>query len=228
LALAPLIAHQLDVSTEQAKQRGVALLLDAPIPPEKKLELAPALFQAVTTGQPRNSLRAAFAQHRDEFGGDQRAAYDQLAQRSDATVIDAVTSGFHDAFLLSGLLAALAALVIGSRRVWRTAAAAGAAALALAAPAAYAVIDHRVSPRPVAILDPCQPRAPPAAGGVAGLIQSGALQTLDVLACRLHTTREQLVLALVGDEQARAALVARGLDLSSALSLLGLGGEGGP
>jgi hypothetical protein len=200
----------------------VALLLDAQIAPQSKLELAPALFTAVNTGQPRNTLRAAFAQYRGQFAGAEGIAYDRLAERSDATVIDAVAGAFHDAFLIAGLLAVLAAVAVGPPHVWRTGLAIGAASLAVGAPAAYAAIDHQVTPAQVRILKPCQPRAPPGTNGLTGFLQDRALQALDVVACRLHTTREVLVLAFAGDPQAQRALgpAARpGLNL---MSLLGL------
>ena len=55
---APIAAHQLDVSTQTAKERGVALVLDAPLPPQDKIKLAPALLDGVDTDQPRAGLRA--------------------------------------------------------------------------------------------------------------------------------------------------------------------------
>ncbi|HEX7289978.1 MAG TPA: MFS transporter, partial [Conexibacter sp.] len=44
IALAPLLAHRLDVVTERAQEQGVALVLDARLPPQDKLTLAPALL----------------------------------------------------------------------------------------------------------------------------------------------------------------------------------------
>lgn len=51
----------------------------------------------------------------------------------------------------------------------------------------------RVSP---AIARPCQPRTPFAGGGVSGTVQRVVLEGLDGAACRLQTTREELVLSL--------------------------------
>jgi len=47
-----------------------------------------------------------------------------------------------------------------------------------------------------AIARPCQPRAPFAGGGVSGTVQRVVLEGLDGAACRLRTTREELVLSL--------------------------------
>src|SRR5919198_1486205 len=43
--LAPIVAHQLDTTTEHAREQGVALVLDAPLPPREKIGLAPALLK---------------------------------------------------------------------------------------------------------------------------------------------------------------------------------------
>jgi hypothetical protein len=47
-----------------------------------------------------------------------------------------------------------------------------------------------------AIARPCQQRAPFAGGGVSGTVQRVVLEGLDGAACRLRTTREELVLSL--------------------------------
>ena len=55
-----------------------------------------------------------------------------------------------------------------------------------------------------AILDPCTAkRAPPKAGGLGGLLQDQALALLDRTACNLHSSREELVLALADESEAR-------------------------
>jgi hypothetical protein len=43
---------------------------------------------------------------------------------------------------------------------------------------------------------PCEPRAPFEGGGVSGVVQRVVLEGLDGAACRLGTTREELVLSL--------------------------------
>jgi hypothetical protein len=68
-------------------------------------------------------------------------------------------------------------------------------AVAIALPGAYAVAGGgRYGPRPVA--DPCAERAWHATGGVTGLAAQLALSATDGAACRLHVSRESLVLAL--------------------------------
>jgi hypothetical protein len=48
----------------------------------------------------------------------------------------------------------------------------------------------------VTVAKPCRVRAPFAGGGIDGTIQRVVLDGLDGAACRLHTTREELVLSL--------------------------------
>ena len=70
-----------------------------------------------------------------------------------------------------------------------------AAVIALALPGAYAAAGGgRYSPRLVA--DPCAGRAWHSTGGVSGLAAQLALSATDGAACRLHVSRESLVLAL--------------------------------
>jgi hypothetical protein len=66
--------------------------------------------------------------------------------------------------------------------------------LALAVPVAYAAAGGgSYAPTPVA--DPCQPRPWKAQGGVSGVAAQLALSATDGAACRLHVSREELVLA---------------------------------
>jgi hypothetical protein len=217
--LAPVIADQLDSSTELARQRGVSLLLDARISPTAKLSLAPTLFSAVNSQQPLDSLRAAFAQHRKDFTGSELTAYDQLARGSDATLIEAVDSGFHAAFLLAGLFAVLAAMAIAPGRAVRSPLVLGAVALMLVAPTAFAAIQRGSAPPPVRILPSCAPHALPRTGGITGFLQDRALEALDTLSCQMHVTREQLVLAVAGDRRAQRALGRYGRLIKSGESL---------
>ena len=56
---------------------------------------------------------------------------------------------------------------------------------------------------PVKIAGPCKPRAPFAGQGIDATIQRVVLDGLDGAACRLHTTREELVLSLRGGTGSR-------------------------
>jgi MFS family permease len=253
--LAPLASHQLDVSTERAKERGVALVLDAKLPPQDKLALAPALLSGVDAEQPRGGLQQALAAHRGDFSGADRRTYDRLAERADETLISAVAEAFRLVFLVTGGLALLAGALLLDRRRAATAATAragasgataragasvatagaaatsrgarrpgpwlaGLAALVIALPAAYAAIHANSAPAPITLADPCAGRRLPGAGGITGFLQDRALQALDATACRLHSSREELVLALADPAEAKRFEQRHGTDPRSPGSLI--------
>ena len=66
IVLAPLISHRLDVVTERAQQQGIALVLDAKLPPQDKLGLAPELLAGIEAERPRAGLRQALAKRRGD------------------------------------------------------------------------------------------------------------------------------------------------------------------
>jgi MFS family permease len=225
LALAPVVATQLDDATDRARERGVALVLDARLPPTAKLTLAPSLLGGVDADEPRKGLRAAVDRARPSYSGQDAVVFDRLAQRADDTLITAVGEAFDDAFLITGVLALLAALAVAPLRPRPTWLAVGAAA-ALAAPLAYAVLHDRRAPEPIALSDPCLGRPLPSTGGLTGLVQDRALQLLDQNACKYGSTREELVLALTDEADARRFEQRHGHNPRSIENLLGglLGG----
>ncbi|MBB4664024.1 MFS transporter [Conexibacter arvalis] len=219
IAVAPLIASQLDTTTQRAQERGVALVLDARLPPQDKLQLAPALLSGVDAEQPRAGLEEALAEHRGDFDGEERAVYDQLAERADETVVTAVGEAFRSAFVIAGALALAAA---GLLAVAGAAGAMGAIALlALVVPGAYAGLHAAVAPEPVTIADPCEDRALPSSGGITGFLQDRALELVDAGACRLGVSREELVLGLASEQGAKRFEQRHGVDPRSVTSLLG-------
>ena len=116
---APIAAHQLDVTTQTAKERGVALVLDAPLPPQAKIKLAPALLEGVDSDEPRAGLQRAVAAERHNFTGRDRATYDDLGQRADDMLVTAVGEAFRSSFLLAGAAGLLAAALLAPARSWR-------------------------------------------------------------------------------------------------------------
>ena len=216
---APIAAHQLDVSTQTAKERGVALVLDAPLPPQDKIKLAPALLEGVDSDEPRAGLRRAVAAERHNFTGRDRATYDDLGQRADDMLVTAVGEAFRSSFLLAGAAGLLAAalLVAGTQ----LAAMAAAGALALGTPAAYFALHRAIAPAPPAIQDPCHAkRTLPKTGGVTGFLQEQALKLLDSTACKLGSSREELVLALADKDEAKRFEREHGVDPRTAAGLL--------
>ncbi|MEA2459006.1 MAG: hypothetical protein QOC95_1978 [Thermoleophilaceae bacterium] len=219
LLLAPVVASRLDSATELAKERGIAIVLDSPLPPQEKLKLAPALLVGVDQAEPRRGLQRAIERRRSGYPGGQRAEYDRLAKRADDTLVEAVAESFRLAFALAAALAlagALAVLPAAARRR----ALARVAAVAAVVPVAYALLHATLAPEPVKIADPCSERRQPSASGIPGMLQGAALGTLDQIACHFGSSREQLVLALADVGEARAYKRRYGVDPRSAGNLL--------
>jgi hypothetical protein len=219
LVLAPVVASNLDSATERAKERGVAIVLDSPLPPQEKLKLAPDLLIGVDSGQPRRGLERAIDRHRSSFGGAQRAAYDRLGTRADDTLTEAVAESFRLAFLITAVLALAAAVaVLPSPARRRSLARVTTAALAI--PAVYLLLHGTLAPDPVRIANPCRERELPSAGGAPGVVQDAALISLDQIACHFGSSREELVLALADSGQAARYKRRHGVDPRSAGNLL--------
>jgi len=223
-ALAPVVSHQLDASTHTARLRGVALVLDARLPPQDKLSLAPALLTGVRSKDPRGELRDAIDEQRDQFSGAERATFDTLADRADETLVAAVGDAFDEAFLIAGALGVLAAavLVLFGAPVARGRLAIALAAVSLLAVPAYALLHRSRAPKPVTIADPCAPRRLPGTGGLTGALQDVALRQLDRSACSIGSSREELVLALADDADAQRFKRRYGVDPRSLTGLLSI------
>jgi predicted MFS family arabinose efflux permease len=220
VALAPVVSHQLDIATERAKERGVAVVLDAKLRPTEKLELAPKLLAGVDDERPRAGLSAALDQARTAVGTGDRPVYDGVAQRLDDTVIIAVGEAFRTAFLIAGGLALLgAAALVAQQAAARGRRSpvilAGAAATLVILPVAYVALHATVAPEPVAIRNPCEPRQLPRTGGIEGFLQDRALELLDTTACKAGSSREELVLALADDSERRRYEQKYGVDPKS-------------
>jgi predicted MFS family arabinose efflux permease len=219
VALAPVVSSNLDSATLRARERGVAVVLDSPLPPQDKITLAPDLLASVSTDRPRHTLAEDVDRNRSRFSGADRVEYDRLGQRVDDVLVQAVKEAFRTAFLISGALALLSGvLVLPPAR--RRAALARAAIIALTVPALYALLDASIGPEPVRIADPCKPRKSPSAEGIAGVLQDQALATLDQVACHFGSSREELVLALADKADAQRFKERYGVDPRSAGVLL--------
>jgi hypothetical protein len=222
VVLAPIVSHDLRTSTDRARERGVAVVLDAKLKPTDKIRLAPDLLAGVEDDQPRHGLRAALAQGRGTIPVADRPAYDELARRTDDTLVLAVGEAFRAAFLVTGLLALVAAAAVGP---WLTSprarrALAATAAVAVALPVAYIGLHAVAAPKPVALRDPCRQRDLPGTGGLEGFLQDRALELLDTTACRAGATREELVLALADGQDRRRFEQRHGVDPRSLSTIL--------
>ncbi len=240
--LAPIVTDRLHDAKDRAVLQGTALVLDAPLPPQGKLALAPVLLDGVQSERPRAGLSDAVDRERGGFAR-QRAAYSRLAERLDHTVVGAVEDAFHTAYVIAGALALAAAALLLAAGLGRTArpvpaaAAAGrgravrpvavlAAALAAAGClAVYVVEADRRAPPEVVLRDPCEPRPLPRTGGLGGLAQDAALKLLDRAACQLGSSREELALAIADPGRARAYERKYGVNPRSVVGILrALGG----
>lgn len=203
VVLAPITADRLEQATLDARQQGVALVLDAPLSPGEKVTLAPALLAGVKDERPRAGLATALDEQRADFdSGPQAAVYAELAERSDDVLVNAVGESFLAAFLITGAVALLGTallLPIPWPPTWAFAAALAATVVVVGT----FVAQDRSKPAPVVIADPCLTRELPGADGLTGALQDAALVAIDKRACALGATREEVVLA-VADAEDRA------------------------
>ncbi len=201
LVLAPVVSNQLDRITESAKYEGVSVVLDAKMDPRTKIDLAPKLLAGVDSQDPRGGLEDAVDRARADFSGDDASAFAALADRIDDVIVAAVAEAFRPAYLITGGIALLAALVLIVGAPVRLGAVAATAALGVAAVAGAVALDRSQRPEPVTIASPCLERKLPGSGGLFGVLQDSALILLDRAACNNGSSREELVLALADDEE---------------------------
>ena len=212
--LAPVVSSRLDDLTGKAVLKGTSLVLDARLPPQDKLALAPDLFAGIDAERPRAGLQAALDKRRAQLAGDPA-----LSARLDDLVVASVKDAFGIAYAIAGVLALLAAALL-VRRAWATAAAA--ALVAGGCVAVYAVEESRHAPPEVVIRDPCRPRPLPQTGGISGFLQDQLLKALDRTACKYGSSREELVLAITDAARARDYQRRYGVDPRGLGGLLGL------
>jgi MFS family permease len=78
VALAPIVAAELNEQVELARERGTAVVLDAALPPTDKIALAPRLFAEIETEDPRDALARAVARERRLVGRGDRDLLSRL------------------------------------------------------------------------------------------------------------------------------------------------------
>jgi MFS family permease len=223
-ALAPLISANLTSTIDDAREQGTAAVLDARLPPENKLEIAPDLFGGLNTDDPRGELQKSIRQARSGLDQEQASELDSLGDRLDDVVTGAVRSAFRTTFIVTAALALLGALVLlsgarGAAAVLRRPAVATASIAAIAAAAGYGVAYASSSRETVPIGNPCQERQLPGTGGISGEIQDISLAALDRAACRFGSSREELLLALFDDRLQRKFEEEHGVNPRSVFAL---------
>lgn len=229
LALAPVIATQLDRTIDETREQVAALVLDARLPPQEKLNSIGAALGKVTEDDPRGSLRTALDSQAPKFAenDDDRAVYARLTVRADETLITAVNGAFRTAFLITGGLALLAALLAFPALGRHPALAVALAAAALALAGGQILTARSQRPDPVVIADPCQDRSLPGSGGLDGFVQDAALGLLDRAACRFGSSREALALAFGDEDLAKEYRAEYGVDPRKEIPALVGGAIGG-
>ena len=199
------------------------MVLDAKLDPRQKIDLAPTLLGDVESEDPRGGLQRAIKSQEGKFEGDARTEFHRLTDRLDDVIVASVARAFKPAFLITGALALLAALVLlaGVRiRLAAATAVAATAALSAAAFGAAIVIDNREQAPPVKIASPCLDRKLPNSGGLFGVLQDSALILLDKAACGYGSSREELVMALADDAENERFKQKYGEDPRSAKGIL--------
>jgi len=222
LILAPIAAGQLDSTVSDVREKGAALVLDARLPPLDKIEMAGPLVADLDPTDARDGLERALQGQAHRFADDpeDKAEFAKLTERADDVLVGAIDDAFSTAFLITGALALLGAVAVLPRRPRALAVTGAVAAAALALPLFHAIVQPQVEPEPVVIADPCKDRALPDTGGITGFLQDRALALLDGAACRFGSSREELVLALADEGDARAYQAKYGVDPRSTRGIL--------
>ncbi|HKH42044.1 MAG TPA: MFS transporter [Solirubrobacterales bacterium] len=223
-ALAPLISSNLTSTIDTAREQGTAAVLDAKLPPEDKIEIAPDLFGGLNTDDPRGELQRSIEEARAGLNGEEATELGHLGDRLDDVVTGAVRSAFRTTFIVTSALALLAALILltGAPRAAAALvrpAVLAAAIAAVAAAGGYGIAYANSTRETVQIGDPCEDRQLPDVGGISGALQDISLSALDRAACEFGSSREELLLALFDDRLQRKFEDEHGVNPRSALSL---------
>ena len=193
LVLTPLLTTDLSSAAHNAKLRGVSVVLDAPVSIETKARLA--FDVAPILASPQKQL----PDFESTLGQRQDPALRRMGRELDQVVEATITRGFRRSYLLAALLGLGALVPLGvlrrgdpERRSPQVAAIALAVATALiGAELARGAQAFGARPR----LQPACASSPSlSASGVDALLQKLALKGLDLVACRLHENREQLLI----------------------------------
>ena len=213
-SLAPIVAHQLDVATQRASERGVALVLDAPLAPAGEDQARPGAARrrrrptSRATGCGARSPPSASASAARDL-----AAYDQPRPARRRHARRRGRRGVPLAFLIAGAPAARrgAARRAGAPRRAHGRAPARVARRHARRPTPRCTTRSR--PRRVAILDPCTAkrscRARAASAASSRTRRSGCSTRT---ACKLGSSREELVLALADKDEAKRFEREHGVD----------------
>ncbi len=190
----PLLTHDLQRTPASTERVVTARMLDANLPITEKVSLAQQLADTFGNARELPDFGAIF-KARAKAGADARELA-SLHSALDETIRAAVTRAFRNAFLICAALALIATLPLLRLRLHPVVhlrlagAVAGIAAALLATELAAGGLSYGAAN----LQNPCESSRPAIGGGIDGLAQRLANRGLDAAACKLDTSREQLVL----------------------------------
>lgn len=204
VVLAPIASAQLNRAVDDVQLRGVAVFLDAKLPPLEKINLAQVATADLRTVAPRSELRKALDKGGAHIKAGDRAEYASIRQTTDQLLVSAVNSAFRPAFIVCAAMALLAAamLFVSTRRRPTLVVIGAAAVVAVLLVGELPAAAGTRTPH-IVIADPCKKRNLPHTGGIGGFIQDQALKLLDSKACEYGSSREELALAIVSPSASR-------------------------
>jgi MFS family permease len=201
--IAPVLSTSINQATLDATKATTQTMLDAPISLKTKVQLTFDLRDLVADA-PRGTVPDPAVPF-DKRGADKNANIRDTRDQVMSDIRDTVTRAFRGSFLIGalfGALAAIAALILPVRnKQLRSRDALIVAVLILVAAPALIVGEFKAGAREFGThtyVDPCNapPDPFPQGKGVDGTLQRITLSALDGAACKLGTSREELLLSL--------------------------------
>jgi MFS family permease len=201
--IAPVLSTSLNNAALDATRATTAQILDSSVSFKTKVGLALDMRDLIGT-TPRGHVPDVTAPF-NQRGADHDAKLAATRDGVVAAIRDTLTRGFRGAFLIAALFGALAALVAGllpvTRHVARNFDALSIAAAIMVLVVVLVAAEFRAGARDYArytYVDPCHAPADPfpQGHGIDGTLQRISLGAIDGAACKLGTSREELLLSL--------------------------------
>jgi hypothetical protein len=201
--IAPVLSTSLNTGAREAAKATTQEVLQAPISLRSKVTLALDLRDLVVDA-PRGKVPDVTAPF-DAQGASQSAGMHATREGVLSAIRDTLTRGFRGSFLIAALLGALAAVAAaclpGVRPVTRSIDALSVAVAIMVLVLVLVAAEFRAGARHYGVrnyVDPCHAPADPfpEGHGVDGTLQRISLSALDGAACKLGTSREELLLSL--------------------------------
>ncbi len=203
VVIAPVLASNITTGTHEATRATTAVILDAPISFRNKISLATDLRDLVANA-PRGEVpdpAVPFNQHGANTHANMAATRDGVI----SAIRDTITRQFRSAFLIAALFGALAAIAAAllpvARGVRPSLDAVGVAVAIMVLVGSLIAVEFRAGASDYGTrkyVDPCHAPADPypQGKGIDGTLQRISLSAIDGAACKLGTSREELLLSL--------------------------------